>query len=466
MKPRSLLILFLLVAGLGAFVWFYERDLPGTDERAERAKELVPDLDSDQVTALELTSEKGSVSLERSAPPAAGGDTDAAAGPSPAGRTWRIVAPLEARADETAVSGLLSTLGSLEKKRTLEEIDTEAAGLATPRAEVTIHHGERQIRLSFGGSVPASGDVLVSVGDGPPYFVTAGAVLEELDKEPGEWRDRDLFPAARSDIDRLHISTEAGTLLLARRGDDYWVEEPYTDRADESAVSKLLTAVTGLRAESFVDGPTDGSRLDEPAVRLEIVLDDREEPVRIALGARIEGDTPRRWARVDGQVVEIQDQLWGATAGDPERWRSPGLTSLDAFAIDRLEVTETGGEPVVLQRREGEWTRDGEAVPFSTASDLLYAVTGAKAGEVEAGEMLGEAELTVTLETGERAETLHLFPARDGRRPATVEGRSVILWLDPETAGDIDAKWTAVRDADTIENETQDDTESTADPAS
>ena len=34
MRPRTLLILLVLVLGLGAFIWFYERELPSSEERA------------------------------------------------------------------------------------------------------------------------------------------------------------------------------------------------------------------------------------------------------------------------------------------------------------------------------------------------------------------------------------------------------------------------------------------------
>ena len=41
MRPKSLLVLTLLVAALAAFVFFYEKDLPSTDERAELAKKVL-----------------------------------------------------------------------------------------------------------------------------------------------------------------------------------------------------------------------------------------------------------------------------------------------------------------------------------------------------------------------------------------------------------------------------------------
>ena len=42
MKPKTLLVLALLVGALAATVFFFERELPSTDERAARAKKVAP----------------------------------------------------------------------------------------------------------------------------------------------------------------------------------------------------------------------------------------------------------------------------------------------------------------------------------------------------------------------------------------------------------------------------------------
>jgi hypothetical protein len=447
MRPRALLILFLVVAGLGAFVWFYERELPGSDERAERSKRLLPGLDADEISALELTTENGTVMLARTPLPAEreGGEDGTATG-GPQGE-WRITSPLEARADDAAVAALLSTLETLERKRTLEDLDAAGAGLTEPSARLVVRSDDEETVLTIGSSVPASGDVLVAVGEAAPYFVTGGRIVEQIDKAPGEWRDRDLFPWSRADIDHLRIETPTGELLLGRRGEDFWVEEPYADRADAGAVSRLLTALTGLRAETFLDEPVAESGLDEPELRLEVVLADREEPVRVQVGGRIDAEPPRRYAVFGTQTVEIADDLAGAVAGDPERWRSPDWASLEVFEIDRVEL-ERGDETLVLERADGEWTRDAEPIPFGVASDLLYAVTGAQAASVEEGSLLGEATMRIVLESEERAQTLQLFAPREGRHPATADDRPVVLWLDEETVTEIEERWTAVREAE------------------
>ena len=465
MKPRALLILFLLVAGLGAFVWFYERELPGSDERAERSKRLLPGLDADEIGAVELTNAKGTVVLVRTPPPAGEASGEAGTAPGAPQGEWRITSPLEARADEAAVAAMLSTLETMEKKRTLGDLDAEGAGLAEPRARLVVRIGGEETVLSIGSSVPASGDVLVALGEAAPYYVTAGRILEQIDSAPGEWRARDLFPWSRANIDRLRIETPAGELLLGRRGEDFWVEEPYADRADAGAVSRVLTALTGLRAESFLDEPVAESGLDEPEIRLEIVLADREEPFRVQIGRRIDAEPPRRYARVGTQAVEVAEDLAGAVAGDPERWRSPDWASLEVFEIDRVEV-ERGAETQVLERADGEWTRDGEAIPFGVASDLLYAVTGTQAESVEEGSLLGEAMMRIVLETEERAQTLQLFAPREGRYPATVDDRPVVLWLDEEAVTEIEERWTAVREAENDRSEGAVDEQGTTDSAS
>ena len=68
MKPQTLLVLTLLLAALGAFVWFYERKLPSTDERAERAKNVLA-LKPADVTAVDIAWDGQQVRLEREPAP-------------------------------------------------------------------------------------------------------------------------------------------------------------------------------------------------------------------------------------------------------------------------------------------------------------------------------------------------------------------------------------------------------------
>ena len=114
MRPRTLLVLLAVVLGLGAFIWFYERELPSSEERARLEKRVLR-VEKEDVTALTLQSGSGTVRLERVDLPAAstapkqetGAEEDELATPE---TEWRIVEPLQARADTFAVDGLLDGL--------------------------------------------------------------------------------------------------------------------------------------------------------------------------------------------------------------------------------------------------------------------------------------------------------------------------------------------------------------------
>src|SRR5262249_54747573 len=132
MKPRTLLILFVLLVGLGSFIWFYERKLPSSDERAEIAKKVVP-VKKDDVQAVTLETASGKVALQRTAAPAADtkkekdkdkkdgeGASDGDLGGGQPASAWTLTQPMQARADAFAVDGLLDALTNLQKSRTLE----------------------------------------------------------------------------------------------------------------------------------------------------------------------------------------------------------------------------------------------------------------------------------------------------------------------------------------------------------
>ena len=111
MRPRTLLALFTLVAGLGALIWFFERELPSTHERVKQSKKLGR-LDPDSVRAIVLTAGEQRLRLERAGSSADAEDTGESSG------EWLLKQPRTGRADSSEVEGLLRRIRDLEKQRT------------------------------------------------------------------------------------------------------------------------------------------------------------------------------------------------------------------------------------------------------------------------------------------------------------------------------------------------------------
>ena len=493
MRPKTLLILALVVLVLGAFIWFYERDLPGSEERAEQAKKVLGDLENDDVDAVEIAWGEQRVRLEKRSPAGAedeeAGDAEEGADQedSPAEESWWLAEPREARADRTQVNRFLTTLVDLEKRRTLEDPDRAAMGLEPPAATVTLttECGERVLQV--GSEVPVSEDRIVALAGGSEAYQVRGAMWDDLTRDPGDWRDKKILPAEQDDIARVEMSSGEGEpVVLARDGDAFRLEAPFRDRADRDAVRDFVSRLAQLRVQSFVDDPQtevedrDALGLDPPRAVVTAHLEGGE-PVRLELGG-VAGEEPeRRYGRVGDQVFvfagrELMEDVDRAAAD----WRSPSWSGERVFRIDALEVEDAAGT-LRVERAGGDWMRGDDRIAYAPVSDLLYAVT-----EAEAERLLTPAEAaaegwtldppthTVRLwveqdgdeeETAEGEETrdeqaptkvLTLYPSVEAGVPARADDRDVVLLLPADRLTTLEEAVASVRDAEPVPEEPAD----------
>jgi hypothetical protein len=483
-RPRTLLILLIVVLALGAFIRFYEHDQPSSDERAQRAKKVL-DLKADQVTRVRLDADGATVVLERAgsppkpaakpaAPSAAGLDSSLAAAADQ--REWRIVQPLAARADSAAVGRLLETLSNLEKTRTIEKVSPADVGLDKPRAKVglTIAGKSGETVLEIGAAVPTGGETLVAVAGSPDAYVVNDGLLADVRKPAGDWRDHLIFHGDRDSIERLSWTQAGGPrVMLAKRGDRFWLESPLVDRADRDQVEKLLTDLTGLTAEKFVDLPAVQTGLEPPHAVVEAVLAGQAQPFRVELGAShpaspaapAEPGAPPpppsnlTYARAGSVLFETRSPLAETLARPPADWRSPQLSGLEVHQVDSAAVRDDKGA-VALTRSGTDWKRGAVTISYLPVSDLLFAVTEAKADRLltgpEAQSLAGAAgwgtpALTLDLKAGTAGnETLTLYRPLTGATHgvlARASGRDTVLLLPESKLKDIQDKLQAVRSA-------------------
>jgi Domain of unknown function (DUF4340) len=480
MKPRTLLILLAVVLALSAFIFFYERKLPSSEERTKLGKQVFS-FEKDDVTAVAIDSSKGPVRLERVGGAALlAAEKKAKKGgvvPEPSAE-WRLTGPLAARADTFAVDHLLEALGALEKTRTLDKVDAKAVGLDQPRATVrlTTKSGEKVLKL--GAEVPPGGTLIAGVDHEKGAYAVSDSILPELEKAPGDWRDRLIFRADREAVQRITLTgAPDGTVILARRPEGFRIESPAlqaSDWADRDLVEGLFADLTGLTAERFLDGSQDLKELglDPPRGTVEVALAGAApaaSPIRIDLGGPVTGGaTPagqpsgeRSYARAGGALFEVRTRLGESARRPAADWRSLKLSKLEVHQVDSATIQggQGDGAPVHLTRAGTDWKRDATVISFLPVSDLLLAVTSAKAEhllsprEAQAQGMgAWKPALTVELrgkEGGKDAgtETITLYPPAAGGVPARVSGRDTVLVLPGDTLQKVQDRLKDVRTA-------------------
>jgi hypothetical protein len=455
MKPKTLLILALVVGALAAAVLLFERDLPSTDERAARGKKVVP-VEAAEMTALDIEWNGGTVRFERDPESAAdpAPTADGAAVPAAPERRWRMLEPFTAAADSGAVDGLVSELTAIEVNRDLDGAVRAEVGLEPPRGKVAWRTPKASGVLEIGGSVPAGREVVVASSTRAAPAVIADGVVARLEKAPGEWRSREAFTVARADIDRLTLTSPgAPPVVLAKSGETLALASPIADVADREAVDQLLGDLTGLRIETFLDPPlteNSSAALAAPAGTIEIVAKGAAEPLRIELG----GGEPlpgKRVVRAGGQAFVTTTRLLDAVTRAAEAWRSRNWTRFENWRIERVTIDDALGR-LVLERKDGKWLRDGVEVPFNVASDLLYALTSARAEALREGASAGDKPLvTIQLaDSGGVEEVLTLHAVEGEQQAARVSGRDVTLLLPVAVADDVTRRLGALRAAEPV----------------
>ena len=454
MKPKTLAVLALLVGALAAAVYFFEGDLPSTDERAATAKKVVP-AKSDEIVGLDVDWGGKKVRLERDPKPAEAKD-----GAIPPARKWRMLEPFATAADTAGVDGFVSQLTGLEAARELTGAAKKDVGLEPPRGTISWRTATASGTLEVGGKVPASNEVVVAASGRPGLSVVSDSFVTQAEKAPGEWRSREVVTAERSAIEKVTLAAAgAPGVVLTKSGETLALESPVADAADREAVDQLLADLSGLRAETFLDEPLTENTLAAlaaPAGTIALAVKGAPTPLRIELG----GGEPmpgKRIVRAGGQAFVATTKLLDSAARPAAGWRSKGWTRFESWRIERLTVDDAVGR-MVLERKDGKWLRDGKEVPFSAASDLLYSLSSAKAEslrEEAAGAIAaGKPVLTLTVADADgKEETLTLHPPEGALSPARTSGRDVTLLLPSATVADVTSKLGALRAAAPVEPE-------------
>jgi Domain of unknown function (DUF4340) len=273
---------------------------PGTDLYAKRANDkkvfLIPShlestfnktafdlrdkavvkVDRDKLDALEFTAGDRSARFVR-----------------PAGE-WQIAAPVQARADFSAIDGLVSRLAGLQMKSIVDtpDADLKKYGLDKPAATVKFGSGSSQATLVLGGKA-AEGTIYVRDQSRPSIFTVESNVLDELKKDPSEYRQKDLFDARSFNATRIEIVRAGQTHTFEKtktknkegQEEEKWRQvSPQTRELDQASFDKLVSALTGLRATEFVDASAAAKALAAPELAVTIKFDEGKKEEKVTLG--------------------------------------------------------------------------------------------------------------------------------------------------------------------------------------
>jgi uncharacterized protein DUF4340 len=232
-------------------------------------------INRDEIGSLAITTPTGSMRFEKSAV------------------EWKMTQPVAARADFSAVDGLVSRLTTLQMKSIVSPDASKAAdyGLDKPQATVNVGSGSSHAVLTIG---KASGEGAVYARDQsrPIVFTIDSALLDDLKKQPGDYRQKDLFDARAFNANRIELTRNGQTTAFEKtkgknkqgQDEETWKQvAPSAKEVDQAKVDNLLSSVTQARASSFVETAPKGV-LDKPELTVSIVSSEGKHQEKVAFG--------------------------------------------------------------------------------------------------------------------------------------------------------------------------------------
>jgi len=433
----------LVLAGLGAYIWFVERKRePGEDGDK---KEAILTLDKEKAREITVAaSEEETIRLVKD------------------GESWRVAAPFEAPADSSTVDSMLTSLERLEAEEVVVEAaeNLEQYGLATPKRTVSVVvEGEAEPRtVEFGAASPGDSAVYARNPSSPRVVTVATWVESSFDKKPFDLRDRDVLHVKRDDVRTVEVAGPEASYTLTRTDEGEWAfTKPVATRAGRWAVDGLLGTLENLRMERVAEEQAEDLGrfgLGRPSRSVHLVLKDgttRTLEIGSAAGAADDGKYHAR-EKSSPLVAVIPGTVVNDLEKGMDELRAKRLLEVATYDTEGFDVRTGGSSKTFVKSTvkdddgfdKTQWRRtapEEAEVETTTVEDALF-----KLGGVEAVEFLDSPKapdahgldapvLEVTVRA--KAETSVAIGKEGEEYFARRSGDEAVLKLDPAKAKEI-----------------------------
>jgi len=347
MRLRTTILLLILLAGLGGYIYWVELPQAEEDKQAQKLVDLV----ATEATELTLTYAESEVTLQKR------------------GEVWSVTRPLEAAADSVAVNNLLGAIASCEVKKELSGTTTDLGqyGLASPFVTAKVKVGDRELPiLRVGKNSPVGFSTYLQRGTDGTILLANASLRSALDKKLADFRDKTILSFADDALRRVEIQNGDQEVVLTQSEGAWSIAKPGPYRADLSTVRSFLSSLRALRASDFVDdAPSDPTTygLDTPRLRIRLLEGADEVEKQIAFGAKgNDKNEPYVQSKSSPTVYTVGEFTIRELSKTVNELRDKTILVFDRNRADRVEVNRQDGTGFVLVRGDkdkDDWRIDG-----------------------------------------------------------------------------------------------------------
>jgi hypothetical protein len=422
MKIRGLLVATAAFAILAGLLYWSDRRKPSAEAaNPDDAAPSILKLDENSITKLGLKKKDGpEIQLAKS------------------GSDWKITEPKILSADQSTVSGMLSTLSSLNADRLVEDkgSDLPRYGLEHPSLEVDVFEKDNKSqRLLLGDDTPTGGAVYAVLAGDPRVFTIAGYHKTSLDRTLNDLRDKRLLTVSPDKVSRLEITGSNGDIEFGRNKDEWQIVKPKPMRADSyvvgGLVSKLTDARMDLSGSDSAAKEADSAFAKGTAVATVKVTDESSTQ---QLQIRKSKDQYYAKASLVDGACKVNSDLADALNKKLDDFRNKKLFDFGFSEPSKLEI-HSGAKKFALMRGGQDWWDNGKKMDEDGVSSLISNLRDLSADKfVDSGFTAPEIEATVTDNDGKKIEKVSI--SKSGSNYIAKRDNDPTLYQLPSTSVD------------------------------
>jgi len=346
MKLKNTIILFLVAAGLFAFIHFYESKLPTTDQAAESGRHVVT-LDANGIDGITITNNEDKIELRRN------------------GAQWDLTAPVKDRADSMVVNQLMTGLdmlkvdssfnveGKSDDKTSLKELGLEASSV---RVKLSGKNAPAEILL--GKDAAVEGKMYLRLDSSKTVYVVNNDLRNQLQKKVDDFRDRKLLDIDAKQVAKFTVKSAAGEISMVKERGDWSLDKPLKARGDTQKITDLIAQTINAHIETFENGANTGAYgLSEPEGTVTLTPEGGQ-PAVLQIGQPVEKDKEKVYVKLSTRqsVYTLSKKIRSVLDIKPNDVRDRHLLKLNFDTVDRIHFAPQGRPEITLARKGEDWT--------------------------------------------------------------------------------------------------------------
>jgi hypothetical protein len=394
MKLRNLILATVVLAGLlGALYWSDHRKPPEESKVSADSSPTILKLDQAAITGIEIK--------KKDAEPLVLAKNNSGG--------WQITQPKPLNADESSVSGALSTLSDLSSDRLVDSktSDLQQYGLAQPAVEVDLtEKNNKTQKLLIGDATPTGNDVYAMLVGDPRVFTMAKYHETSLDKSENDLRDKRLITLSADKISRVDLIRKNQDIEFGRNKDEWQILKPKPSRANSINVGELVSKLADARmdfsgadsnskaaSEDFAHAiPVATAKVTDPSGTQEIEIR-KNKDTYYAKSSVVDGDY-----KVDSALGQAVDK-------GLDDFRNKSIFDFGYNEPNKIEI-HNGSKAYFLTKGGNDWWgADGKRMEAGGVEDLIAKLRDLSASKfVDSGFADPAIDITVTSDSGKRVE--------------------------------------------------------------